>query len=152
MIGGHFLFLWGVIGLFQRVHTLESTARHSCGFSNVNYITLMHWLNAVLFMYGNAKVMSHTLLLVLEMRMVDLCNYICFSYVPQICFSAKVYTFLYFVCLGQYKLYLYCILMLWCWMLMCVYSAASSSCQLLCYICFCMASILFAFFCINMGI
>jgi len=45
-------------------------------------------------MYGNAKEMSHTLLLVLEMRMVDLCNYMCFSYVSQICFSAKVYTFL----------------------------------------------------------
>ena len=35
-------------------------------------------------MYGNAKEMSHTLLLVLEMRMVDLYNYICFCHVPQI--------------------------------------------------------------------
>ena len=35
-------------------------------------------------MYGNAKEMSHTLLLVLEMRMVELRNYICFSYIPHI--------------------------------------------------------------------
>jgi len=74
----------------------------------------MHRFNAALFRYGNAKEMSHTQLLVLEMRMVDLYNYICFSYVPQICFSSKVYTFFCFVYLGQYELYLYCILMLWC--------------------------------------
>ena len=35
-------------------------------------------------MYGNVKEMSHAVLLVLEMRMVELRNYIYFSYIPQI--------------------------------------------------------------------